>query len=225
MLKIALYSDIKSRKQIEYPLSQYLTEKNIPFEIFYVGSASRFLNSYFLQNDFQLLLIYKDSLLSYIMKTYHNYDKNYMHMVSGTLGLPLTPDVIEKELFNNIETTTSCPYGVYILSNRTLFQSILHEDMEYIHRYKNKSVIHLRNGETAETNKSISTIKKELNEKYFVICCKGYLVNTFNIKKANKDTHSIELKSGAIIPLTKRNFQEFLKTYIFSMHGLRIWNN
>lgn len=223
MLKIALHCDKKSLKQLEHTLTQYFEEKKIPFEISHVGSAPKFLSNYFFNNNYQLLFTYKDNQLSYIMKTYHNFDKNYVHMVSGILELPLKSVVLEKELFNNIENSYCCPFGTYIISNRTFFHSILHEDIEYIHRENNKSVIHLRNGETAETSKNINTIKKELNEKYFVKCCKGYLVNTFNIKKANKDTHTIELKSGAIIPLTRRNFQEFLRTYIFSMHGFRIW--
>lgn len=225
MLKIALHCDAQSRKKFEPIISEYFTEKTIPFEIFHVGSASKFLSNYFFQSEFQLLFIYKDKSLSYIMKTYHNFDKNYMHLVSGVLELPLRLESIEKALFGNIENTYSCPYGVYVISNRTFFQSILHEDIEYIRRENNKSIIYMRNGETAETSKNINTIKKELNEKYFVKCCKGYLVNTFNIKKANKDTQSIELKSGARIPLTKRNFQEFLRTYIFSMNGIKIWDN
>ncbi len=222
MLKIALHCNIQERKEIEPALTAYLTEKNISFEIYHVGSASKFLSDYFFQKDFQLLLICKNKGLSYIIKTYYNFDKNYMHTVSGVLELPLTSDSIEKELFNNIENTYICPYGVYNVSNKTVYHRILHEDIEYIKRVKDKSVIYLRNGDTEVTNKSINKIKKELNEKYFIICCKGYIVNMFNINKANKDTHSIELKSGTKIPLTKRNFQEFLRAYIFSTQGFRI---
>lgn len=225
MLKIALLCNVQSRKLVEPELTEYLTEKNIPFEIYYVENASKFLSNYLFEKDFQLLLMYKNNCLTYMMKTYHNFDKNYMHMVSGILELPLNLDTIEKELFDNIENTYCCPYGVYIISNRTIFRRILHEEIEYIQRDNNKSVIYLRNGETEETRKSINTIKKELNEKYFVICSKGYLVNIFNVKKVNKDTNTIELKSGIKIPLTKRNFQEFVRTFISSMHGFRIWDN
>jgi len=225
MLKIALYCDVQSQKQVEPELIEYMTEKNIPFEIYHVGSASEFLSNYFFQNDFQLLLVCENNCLSYIMKTYHNFDKKYMHMVSGILDLPLNPDIIKKELLDNIENTYRCPYGIYTISNRTILHRILHEEIEYIRRVNDKSVIYLRNGETEEIRKSINTIRKELNEKYFVKCCKGYLVNIFNIKKANKDTHTIELKSGVRIPLTKRHFKEFIRTYISSMNGFRIWNN
>jgi len=225
MLKIALHCDIQSRKQIETVLFQYMNGKNIPFEIYHVGSASKFISDYFFQKDFRLMLIYKNNSLSYIMKTYHNFDKNYMHMVSGILKFPLEIDNMEKELFVNIETTYRCPYGVYNVSTRAAFNRILHEDIEYIRRFKNKSVIYLGNGETEEIGKSISKIKKELNEKYFVKCCKGYIVNIFNIKKVNRDTHTIELKSGVVIPLTKRNFQEFLKAYILSIQGYNICDN
>ena len=157
------------------------------------------------------------------MKTYYNFDKNYMHAVSGILELPLSSDSIDKELLGNIENTYCCPYGIYIVNNRTIYRRILYEDIEYIQRDKDKSVIYLRNGETEEIRKSINKIKKELDEKYFIKSCNGYIVNIFNINKVNKDTHSIELKSGTKIPLTKRNFQEFLKAYMFSTQGLNIW--
>lgn len=225
MLKIVLHCDNKERKEIEPALSEYLTNKDITFEIYHVGSASKFLSDYFYQKDFQMLLIYKNNSVSYILKTYHNFEKNYMHMVSGILELPLNFDSIYEKLFNNIESTYRCPYGIYNVSNRTLFRKILHEDIEYIQRLNDKSVIFLRNGETEEINKSINKIKTELNEKYFIKCCKGYIVNIFSIKKVNKDTHTIELKSGIKIPLSRKNFQEFLKSYIFSMEGFKIWDN
>ena len=157
-----------------------------------------------------------------MLKTYYNFDKNYMHMVSGILELPLNIDSIDKKLFNNIESTYCCPYGIYNINNRTVFRKILHEDIEYIQRLNDKSVIFLRNGETEEINKSINKIKTELNEKYFIKCCKGYIVNIFNIEKVNKNTNTIELKSGIKIPLTRKNFQEFLKSYIFSVEGFSI---
>lgn len=225
MLKIVLHCDIPSRKQFEPELTEYLSERNIPFEIYHIGNASKFLSDYFFHKDYQLLLICKEKQLKYIMKTYYNFDKNYMHLVSGILELPLTSNTLNNELFDNIENTYRCPYGVYIVNNRTILQKILHEEIEYIHRVNDKSLIHLINKETKETKKSIVAIKKEINEKYFVQCCKGYLVNIFNIKKANKDTHTIELISGAKIPLTKRSFQEFVKTYISSMHGFKLWSN
>ena len=225
MLKIAWYGDIVELKQIEPVITKYLTEKNIPFEINRFKHESNFLNDYFFKKDFQLLLICKNNNLSYIIKTYHNFDKNYMHMVSGVLELPLNPVTVERELISNIENTYRCPYGIYIINNRKVFHKILHEDIEYIQRNKNKSVIYLRNGETEEIRKSINKIINELNETYFVKCCKGYAINIFNINKVNKSTNTIELKSGAEIPLTRKNFQQFLKAYIFSMEGLKIWNN
>ena len=223
MLRIALHSNIQERKEIEPVLTAYLTEKKIAFEIYHVDSVPEFLSYYFSRKEFKLLLICENKELSYIIKIYHNFDKNYMHTISGILELPLTPDSIEKKLFNNIENTYICPYGVYNVSTRAVCRKILHEDIEFIKRIKNKSVIYLRNGDTEETNKSVNKIKKELNERYFIICRKGYMVNIFNINKVNKDTHIIELKSGTKIPLTKRNFQVFLKEYIFSTQGINIW--
>lgn len=91
MLKIVLYCDAKSRKLIEPELTDYMTKNNIGYEIYHVDGASKFLSNYFFEKDFQLLLIYKNNSLQYILKTYHNHDKNYMHTVSGTLKLPLIP--------------------------------------------------------------------------------------------------------------------------------------
>lgn len=220
MLKIALHCNIWERKEVEPALTAYLTEKNIAFEICNVDSASEFLSYYFFQKDFKILLICNNEKLLYIIKTYHNFDKNNMHTISGILELPLSPDSIGKKLFNNIKNTDICPYGIYKVNTRAVYRKILHEDIEYIKWVENKSLIHLRNGTTEETTKSINKIKKELNERYFVVCCKGYIVNIFNIKKVNKDTNSIELKSGTKIPLTKRHFQVFLRGYIFSIQGI-----
>lgn len=225
MLKIVLHCNIKERNEIEPTLSAYFTEKNKSFEIHHVGSATKFLNDYFFQKDFQLLLICKNNSLSYILKTYHNFDKNYMHIVSGVLELPLNPDSIDKELYDSFENTYCCPYGIYNVNNRTTYRRVLHEDIEYIQRVKGKSIIYLINGETEEINKSINKISKEINERYFLKSYKGYLVNIFNINKVNKDTNSIELKSGTKLPLTKRNFQQFLKAYLFSMQGFKIWDD
>lgn len=222
MLKIVLHCNNQEFKEIEPVLSEYLTNNNITFEIYYVGSATKFLSDYLYQKDYPLLLVCKNSNLSYMLKTYYNFDKSYMYMVSGILELPLNIDSIDKKLFNNIESTYCCPYGIYNINNRTVFRKILHEDIEYIQRLNDKSVIFLRNGETEEINKSINKIKTELNEKYFIKCCKGYIVNIFNIEKVNKNTNTIELKSGIKIPLTRKNFQEFLKSYIFSVEGFSI---
>lgn len=224
MLKTALYCNAQEREEIEPVLSAYLTEKNMTYEICYVGSASKFISNYFFQKDFQMLLVCKNNSLSYIIKIYHNFDKNIMHMVSGILELPLTYDSIEKELFSNIESSYRCPYGIYDVNSRKIYRRILHEDIEYIQRVKNKSIIHLRNGETEEIYKNLNRILNEIDEKYFIKCCKGYIVNIFNINKVHKDTHLIELKSGNKIPLTKRNFQGFLKGYLFTTQGLRIWD-
>nr|WP_312579824.1 LytTR family DNA-binding domain-containing protein [Sedimentibacter sp.] len=226
MLKIVLHGDIQARKQIEPILSEYLSEKNIPFEVYSVGSAFKFLNKYFFQKDYQILFICKDNSISYISKIYHDFEEKYMCMVSGTLELPLTTDSIVQELFSNIEHTCHCPYGIYTVTTRKALHSITHEDIEYIRRINGKSTIYLQNGETQEVGKSMNKIMEELNEKYFVNCCKGYIVNIFNIKKVNKDTCSIKLKSGAEIPIAKRKFQQFLKAYSFSMQGVyKIWNN
>ena len=225
MLKIALYCNAKNRKEVEPTLADFLTEKNIDFEIHHVGSAPRFLNDYYFQKDFQLLLTYSDNNLSYILKTYYNFDKKYMHTVSGNLDLPLNPDNINNELFHNIETTYRCPYGIYYVSNKTIACKILHEDIEYIQRVDNKSVIHLCNGETETVYKNLKKIKEELNEEYFIKNHKGYIVNLFNIKKVYKDSSTIELKSGTLLPLPKRKSQYFLKAYMLSMEGLKIWNN
>lgn len=222
MLKIVLHCNIKSLQKIESELSEYFNKKSTVFKIYYVGSSSEFLSSYLPNKDFQLLLIYKNNRLSYIIKTYHNFDKNYMHMVSGTLEFPLNHETIDKVLFSNIENTHRCPYGIYNVNNKTVFRRVLHEDIEYIRRARNQTIIYLKNGKTEKTSGSINKILNELNEKYFVKCCKGYIVNIFNVTKINKDTNTIELKSGTNLPLTKANFRKFLKTYITLITGFKI---
>ncbi|WMJ78089.1 MULTISPECIES: LytTR family DNA-binding domain-containing protein [unclassified Sedimentibacter] len=225
MLKIVLHCNSKSIKKIESELSEYFNKRNTLYKLYQVGSSSEFLSSYLPNKDFQLLLIYKNDRLSYIIKTYHNFDKDYMHMVSGTLEFPLNHETIDKVLFNNIENTHCCPYGIYNVNNKTVFRRVLHEDIEYIRRTKNQTIVYLKNGETEKTSGSINKIMNELNEKYFIKCCKGYIVNIFNVKKINKDTNTVELKSGTKLPLTKVNFRKFLKTYITSMAGFKIFDD
>lgn len=224
MLNIALYCDIQEKNEIRTALTEYLNGKNIDFKIYRVESAAGFLSKYFSLKEFQLLLMCSDNSLLYIMKTCYNYEKKYMHTVSGVLELPLTQDAIS-ELLDSTEHTHRCPYGVYNASSRAVFRRIPHEDIEYIKREEGKSVIHLTNGETEEIRSSVKRIEDELHAKYFVKCCKGYIVNIFNIKKVQKSDRYIEMKSGAIIPLSQKNFQHFLKTYIFSMSGIKIWDD
>lgn len=66
---------------------------------------------------------------------------------------------------------------------------------------------------------SVSKIEKELNESFFVKCCKRYLINIFYIEKVYIESSLIELKLGKKIPITRSDLNKFVKKYIKSMNG------
>lgn len=222
MIKIVLLGNVSDRKQTELALSQYFTEKNISFEFHHATSAVKFLGDYLFNKGFRLFLICSDKKLAYIIKIYDNFDIKTTHMISGTLELPPTPGEIEEKLIKNIELSSVCPYGYYYVNNHTVFRKILHEDIEYIQRENNITVIHLRNGETVSTIKNINKISNELKRKYFVKCGKGCIINLFNVKTVNKDLNTVELKSGIKIPLKKNYFQKIVKAFAFAMNGITL---
>lgn len=225
MFKIVLYGSSSDRTQMEHALSEAFKEKNLSFKIYSASNSLKFLVDYLYNNDYQIFVTCIDGQASYIIKTYNNLDIQLCHFVSGSISFPLTLDEIHEKIIKNIELSKLCPYGVYIAKNYNTIHKILHEDIEFIHREKTKSVFYLKNGDTITSSKNIGKIADELNRNYFVKCCKGYLVNIFNIYKVNTKCNCIELHSGKTIPMSKTNFKNFIKSYSFTTLGIDIFND
>lgn len=218
MLKIVLYSNITERKIIEKVLSQALKGNNISFKIHYTNNASRFMKDYFPDSSFKLFIACVDGSIIYMIRSQASPEAS--RITSGSIGFPPTPSEINKNLLRNYELSNVCPHRVYHANDGESSCEILHEDIEYIKFEKNKSVIYLKNGRAETIPKGIKAVLSELNGKYFVKCCMGYVVNIFNIRKIYYYTRSrlnmLELMSGAKIPQSKSGNDRFLNSYLLS---------
>ena len=210
MFTIGLYGTTDERKQMEKVLSQYLKEKNIRFKIYQTYSSNKFITEY-IPNNFNLYMTCMDKKIVYMLKKYDNSNLKTSNYISKTIEFPLKYDDIVKLKIKNHPLNYDCPYGIYILNTKNTLYGILHEEIEYIHRVKNKSVIHLSSGDTEETSKSLVQIEKELDRRHFVRCNKGYIVNLFHVNKVNENWKIIQLNSGSEIPLSMNGRKKFLK--------------
>lgn len=221
MLKIALYGRLIDQKIIRDALTSPLMENNISFEFHDASNSSKFIKNYLFNNGFRLFIACINNETSYIIRGYS--DPHSSHLIFGSMSFPPTLDEINEKLLKNHDLSSTCPHREYIIKKNNTELKILHEDIEYISTENDKTVIHLKNGDTETVSKRIGNVGKELNGKYFVRCHKGYMVNVFNvhkIHKINKGTSKIELVSGATIPLARANTNVFFEAYSMSVPGI-----
>ncbi len=223
MFKIMLYGSTAERKQMKEVLSQHLNKNKIKFKMHESFDSSKFIKDS-LFKSFNLYMICQNNTISYMLKIYNNYELQTSRYISGAVEFPLTYDELDKMPVKNHPLTCTCPYGTYLLRKGGNFHKILHEEIEYIHRKKRKTFIHLNNGDTIETTKSLTQIGKKLNKSYFYKCSKGYMVNLFNMHIMSEDWNAIQLKSGAVIPLSKSGLRNYLKALGLSELGINICN-
>lgn len=222
MFKIVLYGSAAERKQMKEVLSQHLNKNKVRFEIIYeTYDSSKFIKDS-LFKDFNLYMLCQNSTISYMLKTYRNYELQTSHYVSGTVKFPLTYDELDKMPIKNHPLTCVCPYGTYLSRKGENIHKILHEEIEYIHRKKRKTFIHLNNGDTIETAKSLTQIRRELDRSYFFKCSNRYMINLFSINMLTA-RNAVQLKSGAVIPLSKGGFANYFKALVLSELGSKIW--
>lgn len=224
MIKIALLGNVEKRKQMESVLSQCLDEKNVICKIYHSSNSLQFMKDYYYNSDIRLCLLCYEGTITYIIKVYTNFNPKLSHCSRGTLKFPLTHENVNMHLLRKLLLPKVCPYGAYTVKRRKTTRRILHENIEYINREKNISIIHLNDGDKETTSKSTALIAKELNKKYFARCGKGYVVNIFNIDRISDDFKIITLKSGAKIPMTRSGKKEFLKSLSLTITGINIFN-
>lgn len=112
-----------------------------------------------------------------------------------------------------------CPYGVYAAKNGKMSRLILHEDIRFIHKEKNESVIHMCSGEDVKEATTQTQVLKALDASYFFKCHKRYVVNFFNIEEISDDYKFLLLKSGDVIPMSKLGFKQLIKAISLSVTG------
>ncbi len=218
MLKIALYGRLTDQKIIRDALTSPLMENDISFEFHDASNSPEFIKNYLFDDSFRLYIACINNETSYIIRSYS--DRHSSHLIFGSMSFPPTSDEINEKLLKNHELSGTCPHREYIIKKHNNELKILHENIEYISTENDKTVIHLKNGDTETVSKRMGKVGKELNGKYFVRCCNGYMVNVFNvhkIHKVNKDTSKIELVSGAMIPLTRASTNVFFEAYSMSV--------
>jgi len=237
MLIVVLYGSTGERRQMKGVLSRYFNENNIPFKLRQASSSAQFMNDYLFNHKIHLFMICIGGEITCILKSYNDFNLHTSRYTTDTVKFPLTYDDVGDKIGKKLklsyfynwkgkETRLSliCPYGTYTLKNRKGVRKILHEEIEYIHREeKGKSVIHLSNGETETTYKSLNQLERELDRKYFVKCNKKYLINFLNIYMVNDNWDGVYMKSGIEIPFTKKGLKMFYKSMTMSLLGINIF--
>lgn len=217
--KIALLGGAKRRRQMESVLSECFKAYDIPFEIHHIPNSKKFIHEVLFNNDFRLIMENSKETITYMLKIYTNFDQQYSRHAAGTLQYPLTKSEFIKNMLKALKLSSTCPYGVYAAKNGKMSRLIPHEDIQFIHKEKNKSVIHMCNGEDIKELTTQTKVLKELDASYFFKCHKGYVVNFFNIEEISDDYKFLLLKSGDVIPMSKLGFKQLIKAISLSVTG------
>ena len=217
--KIALLGGAKRRRQMEAVLSKCLKSYDIPFEIHHVPNSQNFIHEVLFNNDFRLIMEASKETINYMLKIYTNFDQQYSRHITGTMKYPMTEAELIKNMLKTFKLSNVCPYGVYAAKNAKMSRLITHEDIQFIHKEKNKSVIHMHNGEDIKEVTTQAKVLKQLDASYFFKCHQGYVVNFFNIEEISDDYKFILLKSGDIIPMSRLGFKQLVKAISLSITG------
>lgn len=136
--KIALLGGAKRRRQMESVLSECFKAYDIPFEIHHVPNSKKFIHEVLFNNDFRLIMENSKETITYMLKIYTNFDQQYSRHAAGTLQYPLTKSEFIKNMLKAFKLSGVCPYGVYAAKNGKMSRLIPHEDIQFIHKEKNK---------------------------------------------------------------------------------------
>ena len=87
------------------------------------------------------------------------------------------------------------------------------KDIIYIESQKRNQSVFVNNHETPyHISSTLSELIEKLNDKGFINCCKGILVNYFYIRIINDDC--LVLKNGATLPIARRRMNETKEEYM-----------
>ncbi|WP_312699486.1 LytTR family DNA-binding domain-containing protein [Sedimentibacter sp.] len=221
MLKILLYGSAREREILEEALQKVLKKNEISFNFRYLSNPQQLMKNYLFNRNYRLIVACMNGSTSYVIKGDNNKPGSYV--VKGTMSFPPTPEEIDEKLMRNPELASFYSSGEYTVTHRGLTRKIPYEEIDYIKRDNNTTIIHLTNGDKEIISKNIGKVNTEINRKYFVKCCIGVIVNTRNIHKIHRsgnDTRIIEFKSGSKVIMTRGYFDKFLKAYSMSVSRL-----
>lgn len=221
MLKILLYGNAAERKILEEALLPHLKENNISFDIHHLSDSQKFAKNYLFNSDYRLTVAYLEGVTTYIIRSCS--DMPLPYVITGSMSFPPAPEEIDEKIIRNRELASFFSPGEFTVTHRNFTRKIPYEDIDYIQSDNKKTIIHLSNGDTETVSKNIGKVKAEINRKYFVKCCLGYIVNTRNIRKihrSGRDYKVLELKSGAKVTLTNTYFDKFAEAYSLSISRL-----
>lgn len=220
MIKIGVYSkDSNQKKEIKRSLKQYFYDLNIESEICCIRTKMRALNNLAaIYAEYNIVLLCEDNKITYVKRNLVNYMKNYCSQTVGWTDIPLNNDKIDAIIIN--EDYHNCPHGVYGMNTRKTVRAISYSDIEYCQWMNSKTVIFLKDNETEEINESIKVFKTKLPEIYFADCVKGYIINLYNVKKIDRVSHQLVMKSGNKISISRYKFSGIIRLYIMVMFGI-----
>lgn len=219
MNKIVICGNTRMIKQIEDILVQCFKEEGTSIEIYHVSSPLYLMRDYLSDTSYKLIIINSKDSITYMINAYANFNLGISRYIAGQIKFPLTHEKIHKNIVEKLKFSWTCPYGSYTLRNKGVLRRILHEEIEYIHREKKKSIIYLNNGDSEPVKKSTAKIEGELNKSHFIKCSKGYIVNLFNIDKIDISSKTVRMKSGAEVPISRRGQREFIKALFITVTG------
>jgi len=218
MIKIGIYAESIDRKKIKKSITQYLNNTNVEAEINYTRTKDEVLSISNPDGNYNIMIICEGNKIKYIKKNSVNYGKKVVQLTSGVFEGALNNEILDEIILSTIGY--GCPQGIYKINSKKMFRLIPHEDIEYFHCSKEESIVFLANNETEKIKASTKKIKEELSEDYFVNSSRGYLVNLFNVKKIDRVNNEIIFKSGSRIPISRKNFQNTIRTLIKTIYGI-----
>lgn len=128
----------------------------------------------------------------------------------------------DKVIDSFLETIKEEGKSVFLLVSEGRQINLSLGEIIYVESKGKKQYFHvLHQKESLPTSRTMKDIKGELEDKGFLECYKGILVNFLAIKVIGED--SIQLKNGSILPLARRKANDFRKEYMYLMQD-RIQN-
>lgn len=98
----------------------------------------------------------------------------------------------------------------YPIKKRNVIIKVPYSDIEYIESNNSKCILHHIDGTKYTIYKKLNDIEEEINNNTYLRCHQSYLVNMNKVESVDTD---FTMKSGDIVPIRTRNFNEIRKEY------------